>query len=81
MQACGFHRSEVPMVNAELPKPSSCFIVPLSMGHSLSSMPSRSALLGKLNKKTQTSNGDGGQRGNLRRRHHNKTGDSTFCSF
>ncbi len=43
MQACGFHRSEVPIVNAELPNPSSCFIVPLSIGQSLSSIPSQSA--------------------------------------
>ena len=31
------------MVNAELPNPSSCFIVPLSIGQSLSSIPSQSA--------------------------------------
>ena len=38
-----FHKSGVPIVNAELPNPSSCFIVPLSMGQSLGSMPFQSA--------------------------------------
>ena len=38
----GFHKSGVPIVNAELPNPSSCFIVPLSMGQSLRSRPFQS---------------------------------------
>ena len=53
----GFHKSGVPIVNAELPNPSSCFIVPLSMGHSLNLMPCQLST-SKFNQRTQNSNKD-----------------------
>lgn len=94
MQACeslapplprlrGFHESGVPIVKAELPNPSSCFIVPLSMGQSLSSMPSQSARFhsksirqGKMTQGWRTiSKFQGGEE------RFNEIGVGTFCLF
>lgn len=78
----GFHKSGVPIVKAELPNPSSCFIVPLSMGQSLCSMPSQSAH-GPSNsinqRKLATRTEDNEQV--LGKEHHNELRDGTFCLF
>ena len=69
-------------MNAELPNPSSCFIVPLSMGQSLSSRPSKSAHWPRISiegRKIATSKEDSKEISG--KEHHNGLWDGTFCSF